>query len=407
MNYTSIMNPEPSPNPSFLEVPVSNLEPGMYIAGLDRPWLETPFAVQGFFILNREDIDFVTQHCAYVYIDPRRRAKGPRSAGKARARRTYKDKTSLKSELKTANVDLASASETMAKVFGQLKTGGHLNIRVVQAAINPLIESVLRNNEAIASLIRMKKKGAYLYNHSLAVAVWAAILGRHLGLERRQLENLALGAALLDVGMASVDENISGSTDRLSAADQTEMRKHVGLGVDLLKLNKELPDEVVEMVACHHERHDGSGYPAGLDGVNIPMFGRIAGLVDSYDAMITPRPYAECRSSFEAIQELSDLKDQLFQGALVEQLIQAIGLFPTGSIVKLNTGEIGVVVKQNSARRLRPKVAAILDPTGSRYPELVVRDLEKYNTGNGKPDLWITQELEPGAHGIHPDEFFL
>lgn len=401
------MNLDLSEQSNLLEVPVGSLKPGMYVAGLDRPWLDTPFAVQGFFIHNREDMEFVAQHCAFVYVDPRRRMKISAKSATPRARTTYKDKNTLKNELRTAKVDLTSASESMAKVFAQLKTGGHLDIKIVQSAINPLIESVFRNNEAMAALVRMKKKGDYLYNHSLSVAVWAAILGRHLGIERHRLERLALGAALLDVGMASLDDALTQSTDSLSATDLGTIHNHVPLGIDLLRLNKELPPEVLDMVASHHERHDGSGYPLGLTGIDIPMFARIAGLVDSYDAMITPRPYAACRSSFEAMQELSDLKDQLFQGALVEQFMQAIGLFPTGSVVQLNTHEIGVVVAQNAARRLRPKVAVVLDQDGNRHSSLVVLDLASYGAGSGESDLWITQELEPGAHGIHPDEFFL
>ena len=402
------MNVDPSRKSNLLEVPIANLKPGMYVADLDRPWLETPFAVQGFFVANSEDIEFVAQHCAYVYVDPRRRTTATAQSRDAQPRRTYKNRTSLKNELKTAKIDLTSASESMEKVFAQLKTGGHLDIEVVQSAINPLIESVFRNNEAMAALIRMKKVGDYLYNHSLAVAVWAAILGRHLGIERRRLERLALGAALLDVGMASLEDELTQSQEGLSELERAEVQKHVPLGVELLKVNnKELHQDVIDMVASHHERHDGSGYPDGLEGIDIPMFGRIAGLVDSYDAMITPRPYAACRSSFEAMQELSDLKDQLFQGALVEQLMQAIGLFPTGSVVQLNTNEIGVVVRQNAARRLRPKVVVVLDPDGKRHSSLVVVDLASYRSADGKSDLWIKHELEPGAHGIQPDEFFL
>lgn len=392
---------------NLLEVPVHNLEAGMYVAGLDRPWLETPFAVQGFYVLNQEDIDFVAQHCAYVMVDPRRRTKSKAIPTKERARRTYKDQSSLKNELKSAEVDLTSAAESMSKVFAQLKTGGHLDLKIVQSAINPLIESVLRNNEAMAALVRMKKKGEYLYNHSLSVAVWATILGRHLGLARKQLERLALGSALLDVGMASVDDRLTQSTGKLSEGDFASIRQHVALGVDLLKLKGDLPDEVIQTVAFHHERHDGSGYPNGISGKQIPMFARIAGLVDSYDAMITPRPYAQCRTSFEAVQELADQKEHLFQGALVEQFLQAIGLFPTGSVVQLNSGEVGVIVAQNAARRLRPKIVVVIDAQGQRNSSLVVMDLSKYTPGEGALDLWIKRELEPGAHGIQPDEFFL
>lgn len=402
------MNLTPPEAGNLLEVPVSGLRPGMYVAALDRPWLETPFAVQGFFVKDRTDVDFVAEHCAHVYVDPRRRTSARDQERPLRRRRTYRDTSSLKSELKTAKVDLTSASESMARVFAQLRTGGHLDIQIVRSAISPLIESVLRNSEAIGALIRMKKQGEYLYNHSLAVSVWAAILGRHLGLERKRLEELALGAALLDVGMASIDEALAKSGDALDEQGRAEVVKHVPLGVDLLKMSKGLSSETLEMIATHHERHNGSGYPNGLVGSEIPMFGRIAGLVDSYDAMITPRPYAVCRSSFEAMQELSDSKDELFQGALVEQFVQAVGLFPTGSVVQLNTGEIGVIVQQNEVRRLRPKLVMVLTADGKRHKTLTILDLAKYGSGGReRSDLWITRELEPGSHGIHPDEFFL
>ena len=194
----------------------------------------------------------------------------------------------------------------------------------------------------------------------------------------------------------------------MSASQTKEVRKHVKKGLDILRKSGQLSPDVLEMVATHHERYDGSGYPRGIKGMDIPVFGRIAGLVDSYDAMITERPHAKPRSSFEAMQEIADLKDQHFQGELVEQFMQAIGLFPTGSVVELNSGEIGVVVQQNATRRLRPKEILVLDDQGNRHEKLVVLDLAKYvNDGENKSDLWIANELQPGAHGIQPNEYFL
>lgn len=379
----------------------------MYVAALDRPWLETPFAMQGFLVKDQEDIDFVAKHAAFVYVDPQKRSKVKAQPRKT-VRRTYKDQSSLKREIETAQVDLTSASEAIKKVFTQLKQGGDVDVGAVATAINPLIDSVLRNSEALASLVRMKSKGDYLYNHSLTMAVWAAIFGRQLGFDRDRLKNLALGAALIDTGMASVADEIVLETGSLSASQTKEVRKHVKKGLDILRKSGQLSPDVLEMVATHHERYDGSGYPRGIKGMDIPVFGRIAGLVDSYDAMITERPHAKPRSSFEAMQEIADLKDQHFQGELVEQFMQAIGLFPTGSVVELNSGEIGVVVQQNATRRLRPKVILVLDDQGNRHEKLVVLDLAKYvNDGENKSDLWIANELQPGAHGIQPNEYFL
>ncbi len=394
---------------NLLEIPVGNLKPGMYVAALDRPWLETPFLMQGFFVHDQNDIDSVAKHAAIVYVDPRRQTKEKYPEAKPKAGKPrYRDQTSLKQEYKTAQVDLTSASDAIENVFVRLKNGGNIDVGAMQTAISPLIDSVLRNSEALASLVRMKLKGDYLYNHSLTVSVWAAIFGRHLGFDRGRLKSLALGGALIDTGMATVPDEIILATGPLTPDQTALVRKHVDDGVAYLQKSHEVQQDVLEMVATHHERHDGSGYPRGLKGMDIPVFGRIAGMIDSYDAMITIRPHAKPRSSFEAMQEISGLKDQKFQGELVEQFMQAIGLFPTGSVVELNTGEIGVVVQQNTTRRLRPKVIVVLDAQSNKQEKLVVLDLSKYaKDGNNKSDLWIAHELQSGAHGIQPDEYFL
>jgi len=394
---------------NLLEVPVGDLKPGMYVAALDRPWLGTPFLMQGFVVRDQAEIDSVAEHAAIVYVDPGRQSREKYPEAKPQARKPkYREQTSLKQEYKAAQVDLTSASKTIENVFAQLKNGGKIDVGAVQTAINPLIDSVLRNSEAMASLVRMRLKGDYLYNHSLTVSVWAAIFGRYLGFDRTRLTSLALGGALIDTGMATVPDEIILATGPLTPDQMTVVRKHVDDGVAHLRKSHQVDQDVIGMVATHHERHDGSGYPRGLEGVDIPVFGRIAGMIDSYDAMITTRPHAKPRSSFQAMREIANLKNKKFQGELVEQFMQAIGLFPTGSVVELNSGEIGVVVQQNTTRRLRPKVIVVLDAEGDKQENLVVLDLSKYDKeGNSESDLWIAHELQPGAHGIQPNEYFL
>lgn len=390
---------------TLLEVPTGSLQPGMYVARLDRPWLETPFSVQGFYIRSQQDADFVSQHCAYVYVDPRRFSKTPES-GLPRTR-GYKTKTSLKKEFSRAAVELESANDTVRRVFERLKAGHHLELKSLQRAIDPLLDSVLRNGEALAALVRIKAKGDYLFNHSVANAVWAAVLGRQLALDREQLQRLALGAAVVDIGMTNLPDELTDSPAKLKPDELQLVRAHVDTGVELLRNGTDVHDDITTIVAHHHERFDGSGYPHGISGTQIPLLARIVGLVDSYDAMITERPYSSARSSFEAVQELTDLKRSLFQSELVEQFVQAIGLFPTGSVVELSTGEVAVVIAQNPSRRLRPKVVVILDEDKQPHQKSVVIDLSKYTAEHRDSDLWITQEHEPGAFGIKPDEFFL
>jgi hypothetical protein len=151
---------------------------------------------------------------------------------------------------------------------------------------------------------------------------------------------------------------------------------------------------------------DGSGYPRGIKGAAIPLLARIAGLVDTYDAMITPRPYATARTSHEATQELLDCQGVLFQESLVEQFVQAIGLFPTGTLIELNTGEVGIVVTQNDTRRLKPEVVIVLDAEKNKLEKLKIVDLANQRIA-ADGERWISRELLPGTYGISSEEYFI
>ena len=186
------------------------------------------------------------------------------------------------------------------------------------------------------------------------------------------------------------------------------MRRHVQFGLDILQKSSEVDVRVLEMVAHHHERYNGTGYPGGLSGNDIPVFGRVAGIVDAYDAMITTRPYAKLISSYDALRKLRVLADVEFQAEIVEQFTRAIGVFPTGTLVELNTGQIGVVTKQNRIRRLRPEIMIIMDAAKQLLDQFQVVDLnEEKVASQGNLSLWIETGLPPGSHGIDPAEFYL
>ncbi len=400
------MSGEPENLANLIEVPVAGLRPGMYVAALDRPWLDTPFAMQGFEIKDQDDADYVSRHCDYVFVDPRRKVSGrylPRRNAASR-----KDPVSLKSEFKRMDAEFESAATAIEKVFDEVRRNRRLELAAMQSAINPLIDSVLRNRDALAALMRLRRKGNYLFNHSMACVVWAAILGRHLGLDGQALQEVALGVSVMDVGMTDLPDSVLNKNGPLSPPELDLLRAHVKGSLDIVQAAGEVAPSVLNLIACHHERHDGSGYPQGLQDQDIPMLARIAGLVDSYDAMISERPHAPARSSFTAIQELVDSKDQLFQGALVEQFVQAVGLFPTGTVVELNSGEVGVVVQQNDTRRLRPKLVLILDANKQQRADFPLIDLSKYTPDSqGQAVVWIARDLEAGAYGIAPDDYFL
>lgn len=381
----------------------------MYVSELDRPWLETPFLFQGFYVQSDEDVVALRSHCHEVVVDTQREDDRPRPLELKRpARPPAEAMRELKDEIKQASGIHVSVAATIEDVMGELKSAGKLNVQKLESAVLPMVDSVLRNPAAMSCLMRIRRKGGYLYSHSLASSVWATALGREIGLEREALRVLALGAMLLDVGKIRIPQSILDKPGKLDPDERALMRRHVEFSLEIVREAGDVDSRVLDMVANHHERHNGGGYPRGLKGDEIPVYGRIAGLVDTYDAMITSRPYASTQSSYGALRQLRSLAGAEFQPELVDQFTQAIGMFPTGTLVLLNTGEVAVVTAQSRTRRLRPEIMIILDAEKRPLDDYRVVDLNRIPaTADDQASLWIEQGLEPGAYGVDPAEYYL
>ncbi|NKB98147.1 MAG: DUF3391 domain-containing protein [Pseudomonadales bacterium] len=408
-----------------------HLTVGMYIAQLDRDWAETDFALQGFYVRTQQAIERLAAKHSFVYVDPRRydskmgevklHAVGKRngkspSRGKLSARerlqpkkpRIYDDSVTTAEEFVTAETTLEQAEQVLQDCVVKLQSNGGFDVDAIEAAITPLVESVMRNHTALAALARMRKTDDYLYSHAISCSVWGAVIGRQLGLPPKDINALATTCAVMDIGKTKIPIELLNAPREPSEDEWEALRGHVNTSVEILSEQGLNDHRVLTAIQTHHERHDGSGYPEGLAGNKIPAFGRIAGLVDTYDAMISDRPYAEALSSYQAIQEIHRGADTLFQAELVEFFIKAIGVFPVGSIVELNTGEVGVVVSQSANNRLKPKVMLILEADKSKRAHLVVIDLSIQQTDTSQPlQWWITKELPVNAYGIDPQEYFL
>ncbi|GIX29848.1 MAG: metal-dependent phosphohydrolase [Porticoccaceae bacterium] len=388
---------------ALVKIPAMQLKPGMFVAELDRPWLETPFALQGFVVRDDEDVLYIAQYVEYVYVDPAYSGGAVFLPTRDRQRAVELKRRDIKADFQQARVDYDSAQMALEQVFHSLEQGGRLPVKQVKSAVRPIIDDVFRNRDAMAALARLKKIGDYRYHHGLAMAVWAALLGKHIGLSRDELEKLVLGCALCDVGMTRLPPELVNKAGGYDAQERARMHEHPRLGVELLAETGDVDPEVLAVVEHHHERHDGSGYPRGLAGTAIPLFARIAGLVDSFDAMISPRPHAAPRTSFAAMQEILDAKGQLFQDELVEQFLQAVGLFPIGALVELNTGEVGVVVRQNPHRRLKPEIVVLLGSDKRPREKPLLLDLARQSLAE---KVWIERELPQGSYGLDGEEFF-
>jgi len=394
----------------YRKIPVAELEIGMYVSELDRPWLETPFLFQGFYVRSEDEVAAVRSHCQQIVIDTLVDDEPPKAATPAArpARPPAEAMRELKDEIKQATGIHVAVYASIEDVMGELKSSGKLNVHKLEAAVLPMVDSVLRNPAAMSCLMRIRRKGGYLYSHSLASSVWATALGREIGLDRDALRVVALGAMLLDVGKIRIPGKILDKPGKLDAAEIALVRRHVEFGLDLVREAGDVDPRVLDMVAHHHERHNGSGYPKGLKGSEIPVYGRIAGIVDTYDAMITSRPYASTQSSYGALRQLRALAGTEFQSEVVDQFTQAIGMFPTGTLVLLNTGEVAVVTAQSRIRRLRPEVMIILDADKQPLADYRVVDLNQVSaTADDQASLWIESGLEPGAYGVDPAEYYL
>ncbi len=419
----------------IVELPVEQLRLGIYVSRLDRPWEETPFLFQGFAVGSDEELATLRSLCKSVYVEVSvaeaeelraARRQGPASARQAHkssdpleelaARPTalvdrvpVKDPVELKSELSLATKTFTEAKRAVGDIFNQLRRGGAVDVPNLQTVVGSMVDSVFRNRDAMGWLARMKSKDDYLYSHSLSASVWALALGRHLGLDKQALTCVGTGAMLLDIGKTALPTQLLKKSGRPSEQEWRLIYAHVERGVTLLKAAPNIDERIITMVATHHERLDGSGYPHKLAGDQIPLLGRIAGIVDCYDAMVSERSYAKPKSTYDAVRELKRMGGAAFPAELVELFIQAVGVFPTGTLVELNSGEVGVVIGQNRYRRLRPQLMLILDAQKKPRAEFTMIDLLtcEGNSGKAQPNLWITQGLERGAYGIDATEYFL
>lgn len=405
------------------KISVADVKVGMYVSRLDRPWLETRYLFQGFHINSVEDIKELRQHCEYVYVDPQRGETTPRVMQTLERRKPldkyaavfknatgherYPVLTTVKEEIEICRHDRAQALETVSNILDDIKTGGAIKVEAVRQAVGGVIASIVRNPDAFFWLTRLKNKDNYAYAHCIDACGLAAAFGRHLGFSKPELEDLAVGCLLFDIGKLQLPDELLKKPGRLTDKEYTLIRRHVEFGAQMVSEMQDGKEQMVEVVWHHHERHNGKGYPRGILGHQIPVNGRIAALVDCYDAITSERAYSPAVSAYDAVQMIYEWRDKDFQADMVEQFIQCIGLYPTGTLVELSTGEVGLVLSQNRVRRLRPTVMLVLDKNKVAYEFHPTLELIDDPVDDNGRIIEIRQPLEPGAYGIHASDFYL
>jgi HD-GYP domain-containing protein (c-di-GMP phosphodiesterase class II) len=402
---------------------LAELRPGMYVCRLDRPWEETPFPLQGFRIESSEDIETLARFARVVVVDVERSAQSDQGNSLQRlgyfdqrvgARRlpppeSYALAHDVAAELPLAAMAMQEAQERAGRVLDRFSSGSTVLSDELRSAVEPVVASVIRNPDAWFWLNALRQRDDYRCAHALNVCALAAALGRQLGMPRVLLHELGQAGLLMDVGLTALPDELLQRTGRLDPTERAQVRQHVEHGMQLLAAQDSVDEDVLQMIAHHHERHDGSGYPNGLCHNGIGLFSRILGLVDSYDAMCSERPYRAALPPHDALQILYRERDRLFQDELVEQFSQCLGVYPTGSMVELTTGEVALVMAQNPARRLFPRVTVLTDVQKRVDPAFRQIDLwaERDHRDGEERRVWVARPLPLGACGIDPRNFFL
>ena len=401
------------------EVAVNELKLGMYVAELDRPWTDTPFKFQGFVLERAEQIEVLQKHCKKVFVDPDRSEQmaglpeqtlAPMRSAVDLARTKvakHAEQTSVQDEFVVAiRKHAATAAALTEAVLAPLQAGATLDAGRISEAVNGVTESVLRNPDAMLLFTQLREKSGYAQTHALDSSVYMTVFGRFLEMSREDITLLGHLGLLQDIGKVRVPSEILEKRERLTEGEVGAARRHVEYSVEILRATPQLPKGLAELAGLHHERHDGSGYPKGLKGKEIGLMGAIAAIVDTFAALTAQRPYAEALAPSTALSILYKHRGTLLDGFLVEQFIRCIGIFPIGSIVEMNSGETGIVIAQNLAKRLQPRVMMIKDGAGNPMKPQKLVDLSRLpKAANGEP-YRIRKTLEYGRVSVTPDTVF-
>lgn len=431
-------------------VRTDELKLGMFVAELDRPWLGTPFLIQGFLISENEEIALLQRYCRTVQIDRSRSIGGhyaappphgrdaPLRSGRLMASdlctETKQDfleiarilrkqparrredllppvvrdgQSDLESELLYSAPIIDDIQRTLQNIQEAINNSNAIDVTDAAKLVQEVASGVERNPDALIWLTRLKRTDQYSYDHAVDVSVHLMIFGRFLGLAGKPIETLGLAGLMQDIGKTLLDPELLSRPSVLTKEEYELTKSHVASSLDLLVGQREVPMEVLSLVAAHHERLDGSGYPRRIAGEKLKFPAELPGLIDTYCAMTRRRVYSPPVSNQQALEALIKLRGTKFRETLIDQFVQCIGLYPIGTLLELNTGEVAVVIQQNQVRRLKPRLLILLaeDKSVESHP----RNLDLVfdpATPTGEP-YRIRHALPSNAYGIDPAEFFL
>ena len=464
--------------PMLIQLKTSAVRIGMFVADLDRPWLDTPFLIQGFLIEDDDQLAELRKYCQSVSVDRERSREGlfpdevvaelrepprvlltlegkltqqetPRPAAKIglfdrllgafgsrgeysslggrdsdidegppppvvhheyipqNVELTYHPRTrSFQDEVEPATQVFTQSVDLTKQIFSDIENGKPIAIEGLQDVMTGMVESMVRNPDALLWVAHLRQEHSETYAHGLQVAVYLTAFGRNLHLPKTMLDQLCMLGLLLDIGKTKLPPELLAKPGKMTPEEFAWAKQHVKLGLNLLRDTPSLHHDILEGVAQHHEREDGTGYPNALSTGSIGLFGRMAGIVDTFVAMTNERPYGRAEPALDTLRKMTVWSQDVFHKPLVEQFIQSVGVFPVGSLVELSNGEVAVVIKQNKVRRLQPRVLVICGP--DKVPAKSFRVMELlYQADKDASRVHIARGLAAGAYGLDAHEFYL
>ena len=322
-------------------------------------------------------------------------------------RETYTEKVTVEQELPRARTAFEAGEGILSSLLSDIQSNRAPHIKEVKEAVGHMVDSMIDNPGALLWVAQLRAEHELTYQHGLRVSLYMIALGRQLGFPKEMIDAVGLIGMLADVGKTKLPRALLGKPGMLNAAEFGLAKEHVRLGIETLGTSPLLTPDIENGIVQHHERLDGSGYPNGLKGNQISIFGRMAGIADCFSALTTARPYANALAAQDAMMSLYQWAGTLFQETLVEQFVQAVGVFPVGCLVELSSGEVAAVIAHNRVRRLEPRILVLTSPDKRALPEPVERDLLVQQVKAGTKPTRISRGLAAGAYGLKLSNYYL
>ncbi|GAB4258152.1 MAG: HD-GYP domain-containing protein [Deferrisomatales bacterium] len=358
------------------KIRTEDLQVGMFVEDFNTPWLHHPFFTKRKLLRRPRDIQVILEHgIPEVLINtakgkdlprdpaPRRRPSAPVPAGPPSPPREPRP-AAFSEELHRARAVYTEAEEVIRAAFEELGRGRALEPEPIQRTVRELISSVFRNRDALVSLTGIRSHDEHTFRHSVNTAVYALCLGAHLGILQQELLILGVGALLHDVGKTRLPRDLLLREARLGPRDRERFRQHPLHGAKIVLDTRGLPKGCAALALNHHERHDGGGYPRGISGGALGKLASVTAIADTYDTLLRPRGGRGALSPHHAVRCIYQGAHSAFPPVMAQKFVQCFGVYPLGSAVELDTGEVGVVCRLNPGHLLHPRVRVVRDRGG-------------------------------------------